>query len=53
MGNIAGDKQSRFLENIQDNSLTQVTDELSSTGIPLDLLLGSVKTVEVNASLGN
>lgn len=53
MDNIAGDKQSRFLKNTQDNSLIQVTDELSSRRISLDLLLRSVRNVEVIGSLGN
>lgn len=30
-----------------------VTDELLSTGIPLDLSLRNVRNVEVNGSLGN
>lgn len=53
MGNTARDKQSRYLENTKDNSLTQVTDELLSRGILLDLLLRSVRNVEVNGSLDN
>lgn len=42
-GNIAGDKEPRFLENTQDKYLTEVTDELLCTGIALDLLQVSGK----------
>lgn len=39
MSNIAGDKNPRFLKNIQDNSMEKDTDYLSSWDIFLELFL--------------